>query len=76
MPNGFTNTKAGKSLKAGTFKSKSYDGKTKRSTFSGKNTYGGGVKGTSGYSKAGKGSDGFMSTKNRSGSKKVSMKPW
>lgn len=49
MPNGFTNTKPGKSVKAPTFRSKSYDGKTKRPTFSGKNVYGGRLKGTSGY---------------------------
>lgn len=33
MPNGFTNTKPGKSVKAPTFRSKSYDGKTSRPTF-------------------------------------------
>lgn len=45
MPNGFSNTKKGAKLKGG-MSGKKYDGSTKRSTFSGKNTYGGKVNDT------------------------------
>lgn len=74
MPNGFSNTKSGKSLKSGTFKSKSYDGKTKRSTFSGRNVYGGKVNQTSGLSKGSSAPQRINTSKNRDPGKKVNMK--